>query len=308
MRRSLFDWRRALIAAPALVAVAVATYLFVPRDGGGVTPHAALADTRGAAAKEVGVHEGETARDFIGQSPDGKPLRLSDLRGKPTVINFWATWCSSCLAELPDLKSVQDELGADAINVVAVNAGEDSAAAKRFLKVLDAPAFHVGMDPTLVVSDAYGVLGLPQSVFIDADGVIRAVYTGQLSRDLMQQYVRAASTGIDVPDAPHKLRLITTVAREHTLDVRRIADDGVDLRSKSLRCDDSYCATVAIDAIGASDGVHGIDRHLSEDPPRIVVTFDPSRVTADDLATKLAGALTDLHDPLYERPLEIVHE
>ena len=306
MTRRLVDWRRALIAVPVL-ALAAGAYVLIGRGTSASTPRATLADTPPGSVQKVGVKKGQLARDFIGVSPDGTPVRLSDLRGQPTIINFWATWCTSCVAELPDLKALQQDAGAGRLNVVAINAGEDSAAAKRFLNQLDAPAFRVGMDPTLVVADAYGVFGLPQSVFVDADGVVRAIYTGQLSKDLMQEYVRAASSGTDGADPPPKVRLVTTVARDHALEVRPSGRNAVDLRSKSLRCDESYCATPVIDALAHLDGVQGVDRMLSEDPPRILVTFDDARTGADAIASALAASLNQLGDPLYERPLEIVH-
>lgn len=308
MMRGLIDWRRTLLALPVLALAGLGAYVFIPRGTDASTPRAVLVDTPPGSVQKVGVKKGQLSRDFIGVAPDGTPVRLSELRGKPTIINFWATWCTSCLAELPDLKALQQDIGTDSLNIVAVDAGENSSAAERFLKELDAPAFRVGMDPTLVVADAYGVFGLPQSVFIDADGVVRAVYTGQLSKELMQQYVQAASTGTDGPDAPKKIRLITTVARDHTLEVRPSGKDAVDLRSKSLRCDESYCATAAIDAISATDGVRGVERMLSEDPPRILVTFDEAGTSADDIAAGLADALNKLGDPLYERPLDIVRK
>ncbi len=308
MIRGLIDWRRALIALPVLAVVAGAAYVLLPRGTDASTPRAALADTPSVPGAKIGVRKGALARDFIGQSPDGTPVRLSDLRGKPTIINFWATWCTSCLAELPDLKAVQQDIGADRLNIIAINAGEDSSAATGFLKELDAPAFRIGMDPTLVVADAYGVFGLPQSVFVDGEGVVRAVYTGQLSKELMHQYVQAASAGTDGPEAPTKIRLITTVARDHTLEVRPSSKDAVDLRSKSLRCDESYCATSVIDALAQVDGIRGVDRRLSEDPPRILVTFDEARTSADDIASGIADALNKLGDPLYSRPLDIARK
>ena len=308
MIRGLIDWRRALIALPVLALAAGAAYVLLPRGTDASTPRAVLADTPPASSAKIGVRKGALSRDFIGVGPDGAQVRLSDLRGKPTIINFWATWCVSCLAELPDLKAVQQDIGADRLNVVAINAGEDSSAAKGFLKALDAPAFHIGMDPTLVVADAYGVFGLPQSVFVDADGVVRAVYTGQLSKELMQQYVQAASAGTDGPDAPTKIRLITTVARDHTLEIRTSGKGAVDLRSKSLRCDESYCAASVIDGLTQVDGVRSLERMLSEDPPRILVTFDEVRTSADDVASGLADALNKLGDPIYSRPLDIVRK
>lgn len=305
--RNVVDWRRMLLAAPVLAGVGVAAWLLIPRGGNGSTPRAALVETPPGANMKIGVKKGQLAQDFVARSPDGTVVRLSDLRGEPTVINFWATWCGSCVAELPDLKAVQQDVGTQRLNIVAVNAGEDSSAAKRFLKVLDASAFHVGMDPTLVVADAYGVFGLPMSLFVDSSGVIRAIYSGQLNKDLMHQYVEAASIGADTPDAPSKIRLVTTVARDHILEVKSLGDGRIEFRSKSLRCDESYCSDAAVASFASSGGVLSIERHPEEDPPRIVVRFDAAVARAAALTQRLADQLNAHKDPLYERPLEIRH-
>ncbi|MBI5289033.1 MAG: TlpA family protein disulfide reductase [Chloroflexi bacterium] len=308
MMRQMFDWRRALIAVPVLALVAVGAYVLIPRGPDASTPRATLVDTPASPGVDVGVRKGQLGRDFAGQGPDGAAVRLSDLRGKPTIINFWATWCGSCVAELPDFKEVQLELGAENLNVVAVNAGEGSGDARRFLDSLHVPDFYITMDPTLIVSDAYGVFGMPTSVFLDANGVIRAVYTGQLDKDLMREYVRAASDGTTTDEPPTKIRLVTAIARDHTLEVRSGSGDTVELSSKSLRCDESYCGTAAIDTAAAHAGVQNVDRRVSDDPPRIIVTFDAGVTSATEIANALADALSELGDPLYERPLEVIEK
>ncbi len=303
--RRFVDVRRLILAVPLLAAIAIGGWWLTGRGADQATPRAVLARTPGAAGMPVGVQKGELARDFIGHAPDGTAVHLSDLRGRPTIINFWATWCASCALELPDLKAVQRSIGPGRLNVVAVNAGEDNGAATSFLRTLDANAFRVAMDPTLVVADAYGVFGLPRSVFVDSSGVVRAIYTGQLSQELMRQYVAAASAGDTAPDAPPKVRLITTVARDHVLQVHAMASDAVEFRSKSLRCDDTYCSGAALDALAASGGVISIDRFLSEDPPRIVVRFNAAATRADTVSQSLAAQLNVHADPLYERPLTV---
>jgi thiol-disulfide isomerase/thioredoxin len=298
------DWKRLAIAVPLLALAVAGTWMLVDRGSLGSTPRAQLVDTPAGAA-DVGVVNGKLAREFAGESPDGVPVRLSDLRGRPTIINFWATWCTSCLAELPDFKAVQAAAGPENLHVIAVNAGEDAATARRFLDELQADDFRVVMDPTLTVSDAFGVFGLPTSIFLDAAGVVRGIYTGHLSREDMEAFVAAALTGRDVDEPDPKLRLVTTVARDRVLEVRDLARDRLDLRSKSLRCDDSYCADTSIDTIAAYRGVITVDRYMSEDPPRVVVTYEPQVVDADELASALADVLNQSGDPLYERPIEI---
>jgi len=164
------------------------------------------------------------------------------------------------------------------------------------------------MDPTLVISDAYGVFGMPTSLFLDADGIIRAVYVGQIDKDLMKEYIAAASTGTTTGEPPTKIRLITGVARDHILSVDTLGEGRVQLSSKSLRCDDSYCADSAIEAFAAETGLLGVERFTSEDPSRLVVTFDGSVLDANGVAELLKAALDALGDPVYEEPLQIVHE
>lgn len=116
-----FDSKRLALALPMLLVVAVAVYWFVERsEPSDDTPSAVLVDTPNPAAQEVGGRRNQLARDFSGTAPDGATTRLSELRGQPTIINFWATWCSSCLAELPDFRAVQEEFGADRLHRVAI--------------------------------------------------------------------------------------------------------------------------------------------------------------------------------------------
>jgi thiol-disulfide isomerase/thioredoxin len=306
--RGFFDWKRGLLAAP-LVALALASAWWLSRDGTGAdTPRAMLVDTPAGASDDVGVREGQLARDFAVTSPAGEPVRLSELRGRPTIVNFWATWCSSCLAELPDFKDVQEEYGADRLNVLAVNAGEGADTARSFIDELAADEFRWGSDPTLVVADSYGVFGLPTSIFIDADGFVRGIYTGHLTADDMRSFVSASFEGKVAADPAPRLRLVTTVARDRTLDVIERRDGRVELRSKSLRCDDSYCAGAAIDELASMRDVTEIDRATGEDPPRVVVAFDAAATDARSVAAALAEELERLGDPLYERPLEIRYE
>lgn len=129
---------------------------------GAVIEPARLADPPAApGSPSPGVQAGALARDFLAMSPQGESLRLSDLRGRPVVLNFWATWCVSCLTELPLLRDLQTRLGGPAaLEVVAVNTGERVGDGMSFLEQLGAPQFRIMMDPSAAVADAYGVYGL----------------------------------------------------------------------------------------------------------------------------------------------------
>lgn len=124
-RYAILDGPRLLIAGPILALLAVGLFVLLRQnDAAATTPRAALADTAAVGEAKAGVVKGSTARDFTATTADGGTVRLSDLRGKPVVINFWATWCTSCLIEMPELKAVQAEFGAENVVVLAVNSGE----------------------------------------------------------------------------------------------------------------------------------------------------------------------------------------
>lgn len=302
------NWRRGLIAAPLLALVLAATWWFTVRgDASATTPRAVLLDPPpSAAARDVGVRKGQLARDFMATSPEGETFRLSDLRGKPVVINFWATWCTSCLTEMPHLAEVQREFGPENLHVVAINTGESSAEARRFIERLEPDSFLYGMDPTLALSDAYGVFGLSTSVFVDAEGVIRATYTGQMDQELMREFARAAGAGISAPEPPPKLRLPGTV--EARTSILYVSDDGhgrASFESRRLRCDDTYCAREAIDLLARTGGVLATAYDPAHEPPRLDIEFEPQVISLQMLADTLASVLESSGDPLYEQPVEL---
>lgn len=133
----------------------------------------------------VGLREGELAPDFEFSAFDGRRLRLSQLRGRAVLLNFWATWCGPCKQELPDMETLLNA-NADRLAVVAVNVSEAYGPANRFLQGLEVELTAFGYDPRGDVARRYGVYGLPTSYFIDAAGVIRRVVASQMSLKLMQ--------------------------------------------------------------------------------------------------------------------------
>src|SRR5688572_35940 len=175
-----------------LPAIAVMLYFLLPRETDPTVRGAAIVDTPGAQGRKLGLQPGDLAPNFEASTHDGRRVKLSDFRGRPVLINFWARWCASCLSEMPEIKALQAERGADGFVVLAVNAGETRAQAVEFIDYLQAP-FTFALDPGLKLSDAYGVRGLPQSIFIDATGVVQAVYAGHADRARLTAYMDAAA-------------------------------------------------------------------------------------------------------------------
>jgi peroxiredoxin len=132
---------------------------------------------------------GRPAPDFTLQSDRGQSFGLADLRGQVVVLNFWATWCPPCRAEMPALEEVYQARRSDGLVVLAVDQAEAPSLVSAFREEL-ALTFPLLLDPGYVVSDDYRVRLLPSTFFIDRAGVIRdVVYGGPMNRALIESKV-----------------------------------------------------------------------------------------------------------------------
>jgi cytochrome c biogenesis protein CcmG/thiol:disulfide interchange protein DsbE len=130
---------------------------------------------------------GSAAPDFALADLDGNPVRLADLRGRPVIVNFWASYCASCVEEFPLLKSALAEHKADGLAVVGIVFQDRSEAARAFMSRMGA-TWPAAMDSTGEVAQAYGIFAPPESFFIDREGRIAGLQIGELSRaDLARQ-------------------------------------------------------------------------------------------------------------------------
>lgn len=121
---------------------------------------------------------GALAPDFEWNAPDGSTRTLATLRGKVVVMNFWATWCQPCRTEMPMLNSVAR--GSDAV-FLAVDLQEDGAKVRSFFDQLALDRLEPILDLDGQTTRRYGVVGLPATFFIDAQGVIRHIERGQFA-------------------------------------------------------------------------------------------------------------------------------
>jgi thiol-disulfide isomerase/thioredoxin len=148
-------------------------------------------DTPNARGLTVGLKEGQLAPDFEFSSYDGERHRLSDYRGRAVFLNFWATWCGPCRVELPDMQALLRDYPDD-LAVIAVNNGEPYAPAQRYLDQIGVQLTAFAHDPGTAIVRLYGLFGMPTSYFIDREGVITRVHTGQLSPNVMRSAVQEA--------------------------------------------------------------------------------------------------------------------
>jgi len=119
---------------------------------------------------------GKTAQDFPTEIA-GKPGRLSDLRGKVVVLNFWATWCPPCVEETPALNRLQKHIESRGGVVLGVSVDEDPAAYEKFLKEqgINFPTFR---EPTRKLALDYGTPVFPDTYVIDRKGKIARKFFG----------------------------------------------------------------------------------------------------------------------------------
>ncbi|MDG1178684.1 MAG: TlpA disulfide reductase family protein [SAR324 cluster bacterium] len=111
------------------------------------------------------------AHDFAGKMMDAKTVNLQDYRGRFVLLNFWATWCSPCLKEMPDLENAYNEMGQEKLVVLAVGMGESVEKIKAFFNKYSF-TFPLLADNRMKITKLYGVRNIPVTYLIDPDGVV----------------------------------------------------------------------------------------------------------------------------------------
>jgi peroxiredoxin len=133
---------------------------------------------------------GDAAPDFTRTDFTGKPVHLADYRGKLVLLNFWASWCAPCLAEMPRFSNWQRAYGGAGLQIIGVSMDDAAAPAIRLL------ARHP-VDYPVVLGDAQlgktygGVLGLPLTFLIDRHGQIVARYRGEADLEQMEAKIKS---------------------------------------------------------------------------------------------------------------------
>jgi thiol-disulfide isomerase/thioredoxin len=119
--------------------------------------------------------------DLVLTTLDGRQLSLRELEGQAVVINFWASWCPPCRAEMPSLQSYYQQNQDKGVLVVAINAGESQAQVEQFVNEFGL-TLDIVLDPNMQVMAEFDVGSLPTSIFIDRDGNIRGRHMGLIER------------------------------------------------------------------------------------------------------------------------------
>ena len=126
--------------------------------------------------------ESKLAPSFSLENLSGEKKSLSEFSGKVLLVNFWATWCTPCIKELPSMEAIRETLKSEPFDVIAINVGEDKVQIDEFLrKRLGGPlALEVLMDGNLVASKAWRVRAVPTTYIVDHAGRPVYVATGEV--------------------------------------------------------------------------------------------------------------------------------
>ena len=162
--------------------------------GAAPTTGAAVAHTIAADSKIIGdtgqadiPQVGQLAPDFQYTMPDGTTHRLSDLRGKKVLINFWATWCGPCRSEMPDLQKALGEAG-DSVVVLGVNKAQELKEIAPFADELRI-SFPLIANQSGDIAGRYAAQNLPTSYFINRDGTIGLKKTGVMNYSFIKTHL-----------------------------------------------------------------------------------------------------------------------
>lgn len=135
---------------------------------------------------------GHAAPDFTlapWNGASGQSIRLSALKGKPVVLNFWASWCDPCNEETPLLQTTWQQYHTDGVVFIGIDYQDQQQAAEQFLQ-----KYHVtyltGPDTTGTISVDFGVSNVPATVFIDRSGVVQRVHLGPVTAQILDDEMR----------------------------------------------------------------------------------------------------------------------
>lgn len=134
------------------------------------------------------------APDFTRTELKGRPFALKSYRGKLVLLNFWATWCGPCLAEIPRLAAWQNTYGAAGLQIVGVSMDDDAAPVKRAYEKYQLN-YPVVMGDAQIGESFGGVLGLPLSYLIDPKGHIVGRYQGEPNLSKLEMQIKSLLPG-----------------------------------------------------------------------------------------------------------------
>ena len=165
------------------------------RGGGGIEDAygaVELPEAKNPTGRSPAPEVGRAGPDFLLEQPGGGTLRLSDLQGQPIVLNFWASWCAPCRAEMPDLVRAYAEYRKDGLEIVAVNLQETDDQVLKFAEEFGIE-FPIAIDRDGELKDIWRlggpIDGIPTSYFLDEAGVLQDITYGPLTDEMLAERI-----------------------------------------------------------------------------------------------------------------------
>jgi cytochrome c biogenesis protein CcmG/thiol:disulfide interchange protein DsbE len=177
---------RGIIAAAVLIGIAIAIIALRGHNGQASTAQGAVGplDSRSPVLKQP-------APNFALRDTSGKVVRLSDLRGQVVLINFWATWCAPCRQEMPAIEQAYRDQKSQSFTVLEVDDQEPTSDVLAFAHQLgETPP--ILLDENGAVTAQYALKGLPDSFFVDRQGIVRGVSYGPMTQESILKNIESA--------------------------------------------------------------------------------------------------------------------
>ncbi|MBU5594127.1 TlpA family protein disulfide reductase [Amphibacillus sp. MSJ-3] len=139
-----------------------------------------------AGENTIGLEIGQLAPDFVLTTLSGDEVSLSDYRGQPLMLNFWATWCPPCRAEMPDMEKFYQNTDVEILAINLTDTEADINEVQEFVDKYDL-TFPILLDEAIEVAMIYAIQPIPTSFMIDSEGIIRFKTSGPLTYEQMMQ-------------------------------------------------------------------------------------------------------------------------
>lgn len=217
---------------------------------GNVSPELILADQPGSIADpqaESAVTDEATpsepekieAPDFTVENSDGSSVKLSDMKGKPVVLNFWASWCPPCKAEMPEFDKVYAELGSEVtFMMVDLTDGQRETKEKGAAYVLEQGfSFPVYYDIKQEAAYTYGIRSIPTTIFIDSGGYIVTGAEGQIDEKTLRYGISLIQTEEAGTSASNMTAEYHKISAE---EAKKMIDETNSLILLDVRTDEEY--------------------------------------------------------------------
>ncbi|WP_253264043.1 peroxiredoxin [Geobacillus sp. BMUD] len=186
-------WRNAtnnIILGGIILSLAITPMLTNQKETGRIESPKTVMSTSLDSGK-IGTNKGQVAPDFELLSITGNKVKLSDLRGKTVILNFWATWCPPCRAEIPEMQRFYENNKNNNVEILAVNLTNSESSpdtVKDFVRD-KGMTFNILLDKQGKIGNLYGIITIPTSYIIDKNGIIREKHVGPMSYETMDNFI-----------------------------------------------------------------------------------------------------------------------